>query len=1631
MDARQHIRQRATTALAATWLALAGVASASVYSDLMAEFRAHDNRLAGSTNLDACRNAVAQKLKAAGLDAHEETFDTLVPVTEWCRLTVDGRSVGPVYPLDNGVTPLCTAGEIAGPLVWGGDGSLPALGGKPVEGEVVMLDFDAPRVTQANAFSQGARAVIFVGTDKACQWNVAGLTEEGPVALPQIYIDRETARKGGLLDSEGKTAAIDVRVTLRDVVARNLWAEIPGKPGTRFRQDQPETVILSATLDTHGVLPDLCPQVRGAANAALLADVACRLAGKPLKRSVMVVFFGSHYSGQEGARYLYYAAQKVDDKGTRDALDVRLKTHQDEWRVVTNLLAACDRTDLFDAKDETARALTLRIKARLVGRVNDINAEIRSARVERMALQKSLQKAATASPPLPTGPLNDRIAVLQGITDRLMEERTAWNGLREQINEFKFRKDDPKSRTAFQRIAKDVQESLSTRQDELTRLIGHLRTVAALSAHFEDRVVIGHFDFDFASDREPWLFSVAEPADLATSTDLDPGSYLMHLSELGRVYSDIRDRRWKAPLFTDALTPFYKPFALCVPVARNVPSSAGLMMGIPGFQLMTLGASLDEDELPIRADCDLSGLAPQMAALAEALGNRAELSLRNPFKKSRADPRFTYLRQSENRYDGVQAVDFSRNSSDVEGPARRAVIMLRPSAARGSKQAGLSRMPAARINADGYIFMPMINRDCCNSWGAQLLGFGYDAQGRVERYSQDGAAGWIDTLRLPLFYGYGGGAYSFGFAPDPLGGAEFYTARTLDTVSGSPYRNSCNTALNGLQCLFADKDGRFKRIGDNGQLILGSTATAPEGNGIPLDSRLLLAFDGVAQCASDYWLLNESRLKVLRERNIVSDAMETIHAESHEHLDDARKAADNRDYAAKRAHNIVATCLENRIYGPLRGITDDLVKAVVVLLLLNIPFAFALERLVFGFTNIYKQVIGFVVFFLITFAVLYVTHPAFSLASAPIVIFLAFVIILLSVIAIRIVMGKIRQEIRAIQGLASTVHGVESDSSTAMAAVMIGIAGMRNRPLKTILTAITVILLTFTILIFASFTSRLGVVETYLGKGQDEDRIELHRFSYLDMDASLIDAFDQIYGRDYRVCRRAGLYGYAMGNRSEPERVALNPATGRLAGLETVLGVEPAELQACAKLNRLLPGFTNAWPHPPLYLPAGAVAKLGVTVGDEVRLMGRPFTFAGQFGATAMLGLSTIDETRIVPPDFTSTAKNLGKKGDERSNVAELEQADVGNFAWFSPEQVAVTDLDTLHRYYPGRPHLYFATLYPRSGETDVESTGRSLAAAFQGAVHVKSVDGARKLFFTRAVAGSGFGDVIVPLLLGGLIIFSSLMGSIVDREREIFTYSALGLSPPNVGALFFAESCVYSVVGGLGGYLLSQMVAYTLVFLGSHGVFHPPDMNFSSLSSVLTILIVMAVVMLSTIYPAIKAGRSANPGVARRWKMPAPAGSQLAFVFPFTVSAVDFSGILSFIKEHFENHGDATLGNFAAREVRLFKTGGTDGTPESLGISAEISLAPFDLGIFQHFRMYSRKFDIPGIDEVVVEVERVGGTHGAWLRGNREFAAELRRQFLLWRSLPLETVQHYRQQTEATIQVDPGAARTDEAGAS
>ena len=121
--------------------------------------------------------------------------------------------------------------------------------------------------------------------------------------------------------------------------------------------------------------------------------------------------------------------------------------------------------------------------------------------------------------------------------------------------------------------------------------------------------------------------------------------------------------------------------------------------------------------------------------------------------------------------------------------------------------------------------------------------------------------------------------------------------------------------------------------------------------------------------------------------------------------------------------------------------------------------------------------------------------------------------------------------------------------------------------------------------------------------------------------------------------------------------------------------------------------------------------------------------------------------------------------------------------------------------------------------------------------------------------------NLFIPILIASLIVLNTMMGSVYERFREIGIYSSVGLAPGHIAWLFIAESCVYSVLGVVAGYLSGQIIAKVLIELNLLAGF---TLNYSSLSAVLSCMLVMAVVMLSTIYPARKASQMAVPDVTR-----------------------------------------------------------------------------------------------------------------------------------------------------------------------
>jgi hypothetical protein len=846
-----------------------------------------------------------------------------------------------------------------------------------------------------------------------------------------------------------------------------------------------------------------------------------------------------------------------------------------------------------------------------------------------------------------------------------------------------------------------------------------------------------------------------------------------------------------------------------------------------------------------------------------------------------------------------------------------------------------------------------------------------------------------------------------------------------------------------LLTLYAPFDAEgMKVFCKTGSVLLNNEPNKDEyqGEGVSLSDQ----FDhpvAVDRSARDLLTLNSYRLKLLRNSRINHESLERLNGEANDIRADAEAMIVHADGDKSKVVGLkspwqriaagmgASDAISRLTYNPLTGVMKDLVTAVVLLLLLAMPFAYALERLLVGTPHIYRQIGWFAAFFLATFAVLFLVNPAFQIAATPIIIFLAFTIILLSSLVIFILVRKLQAEIKKMQGLGTTVHSADvSRLSTMAAAVGMGISTMRRRPVRTLLTAITVVLLTFTILTFASFGSSWGIRKSYEGPvvGAPYRVLIRHQLwspignGVLDTVAGHLSAQGEVVARYWVSPTAQQAKDIQENTRDSMDFLISCEKTDKIVPISAAEGLDVRDVERQPHLKDLFHAQDSLGKPVELarleLLDKGVILtdalsrELGLTGDDigktQVLVKGVKLIYAGMV-SDRIGSFELCDGSSILPVDYQASAGSSVDTFAETSttqSLSEMPDVESAQFVNVPMDQVVFVSPDTA-RLMGGQVRAI--TVYPNKDE-QVYALGETSAKLSELPAYACGRAGVTRMIFTSLAEASGARDLLVPVLLGGMIIFATMLGSVSDREREIYTFSSLGLAPAHVASLFFAEAAIYAVVGGMGGYLLGQVVARLLGYLAALGWMSVPSMNYSSTNAIVTVLIVMGTVLISTIYPAMKASRSANPGIQRSWKIPHPKGDLYDLMFPFTVSAYDIIGVVSFLKEHFDNYSDTSLGVFASMSAGIFRQTDND----MLGFKATVALAPFDLGVTQNFALLSQPSEIEGIDEVRILIYRLSGAQGDWQRSNRVFINELRKQLLIWRSLPQDVMDRYRQST-------------------
>jgi hypothetical protein len=454
-------------------------------------------------------------------------------------------------------------------------------------------------------------------------------------------------------------------------------------------------------------------------------------------------------------------------------------------------------------------------------------------------------------------------------------------------------------------------------------------------------------------------------------------------------------------------------------------------------------------------------------------------------------------------------------------------------------------------------------------------------------------------------------------------------------------------------------------------------------------------------------------------------------------------------------------------------------------------------------------------------------------------------------------------------------------------------------------------------------------------------------------------------------------------------------------------------------------------------LPERLAVTLGINPkqpeGQRVTLWGMDFAVAGVFSGRQLQERLELDGEPLTPVSFPREAS--GELTDEEVEALESGE-DVREFQ--SRYQHTPGDLTVIIPY----PTLMAAggslkAVAIRSDSmASVQAAAQDLIDRFGLSLFSGEPEGTFLYHASDTMSYSGVPNIIIPLAISVFIVLNTMISSVYERKREIAVYTSVGLAPSHVSFLFIAEALAFAVLSVVFGYLLAQTTAK---LFAETALWSGITVNYSSLAGVAAMGLVIAVVLLSVIYPSKVAGDIAIPDVNRSWTLPPARGNLLEFVLPFLMTYPEQASVGGYLFDYLDGHFDVSHGQFSTSHINLKFVCDTPPSitedaedcpqegcefPECLHLTCRVWLAPFDFGIQQKVDLrFAPAPHEPGFLEIRVVLTRESGESNAWRRINKGFLHAIRRQLLIWRSLDEPAKAHYEKQlTAAWARLKPAA---------
>ncbi|MCD6416151.1 MAG: M28 family peptidase [Planctomycetes bacterium] len=804
------------------------------------------------------------------------------------------------------------------------------------------------------------------------------------------------------------------------------------------------------------------------------------------------------------------------------------------------------------------------------------------------------------------------------------------------------------------------------------------------------------------------------------------------------------------------------------------------------------------------------------------------------------------------------------------------------------------------------------------------------------------------------------------------------------------------------------------------------------GIGYKLDKNENFIYRTAFQIAQDMHRFDGYRLDRLKRSGIAKKAVRDLFDQVGAHLSAANRALADNQYDNFYFHANMAWSLENRVYPDVRDTATDVMKGLIFYFALLLPFVLFTERLLFNVVEIRRKLAIIAGLFGVSYLVLALVHPAFQLSQMPVIILNGFVMLVAALGTIWYLLTKFQTEMERIRQKLDMIHRADvARTSAAMAAFTLGISNMRKRKVRTGLTAVTLILLTFTILSFTSFEAIPAQMMDYEAtRKAPYEGVLVRGLNWSQLSESV--TYDILNFFRVKGMRTAPRSWFVSPQKTQELQLQVHRADGRpgMAVASAILGLSPEEkyFSNFGPEKFLEYGWFDRsapdWPFVCI-LPRRMQESLRIEDSEvgkaKISVLGRRLRVIGVADSGEWFKYEDLDGEEITPVDFVAQQFKEGGAGQQTTADSALTATgDIDAADFVHRRSSKKQEQQEYIHMEPDRVLVIPNELNVRLGAT-VRAIAAGPGQTTQAQRVLKPFQRVLKQLLSRVDLAlySGYSDkleagphihrvatrgrlsmggmkgLIIPIIIAALIVFNTMLGSVYERVTEIKTYASVGLAPMHIGALFLAESCVFAVVGAMLGYILGQVLSKILVHMPllMQGI----SLNYSSISAVWSAVLVVLVVLASTIYPARMAGKLSVPDETRKMSIPEPTTDVWEIWFPFTVSSKEALGVMSYLREYFESNDEDAIGRFTADNIRFY-TGEYEGR-HTVCVEADVWVAPLDMGVSQRVKIASVPDPEEGdITYLLFTITRKSGEFQTWHRMNTGFLKDLRKQLLIWR---------------------------------